>query len=433
MSKKQAKLSHATHIKRNTAGTSNELSFSVLDAAKNRADAGIGKPDKELDPGFGKIPLFAISAGVVRKKKITTPTKDDILPLASGETIIATPGVSSASMAPTLEGGSVSHATFSGLPYSSPEDEITRRKQSRRKQQALVTVFSLVMGAGLLAAGGLFVYTELTNHQRQVSFLDQSLGRIKEADEVVVTLDELVNAPAGTADTEAISKVLDLVPETYTTLDDAEALAQQASANMRTSSDKEAADQAISAIEARREMLDLGTVLLQADLALEEATPYMAQAWDRLLKADSIAREAAALVTDSTNENVLASKAKSEEALDLLYEVAYMLNELASSSIAPDLELQINYVNKRVEAMQCAIASNDAILAQDRPTAEAQNAAYNKADDEAAQLARDLPNVPTEPIALAHQTNTENLRDTYADVRLKASMADAFLRDYLGS
>lgn len=48
MAKRIDKVAKAAHIKRNTEGTSNEISFSVLDAAKNSLDGEGGSSPFEI-------------------------------------------------------------------------------------------------------------------------------------------------------------------------------------------------------------------------------------------------------------------------------------------------------------------------------------------------------------------------------------------------
>ena len=476
MGKKEVKLSHAAHIKQRTAGTSNEISFSVLDAAKNRAATGNGKGGTERDPGLKKIALFSIPAGLgwkSRKRKINTPQANDVLTLSSGETVAASPGGSAptAPLSPVTGPllGKSGQGTGAGLgagtgtpvltrgfgmqdparaakpgrlPYASPEDEITRRKTERRQHRAAMVVAGALVAAGLLGGGGIFLYTELTNHQRQVSLLDQAIIRLKEADSTIVSIDKLVGSSEGptaaallatTAAHETLNELIAAIPATSETLGEAEGLARQASENMRDSSDKEASEQAILSIQARQEMLEAGTVLLQAALDAERASEYFTQAWDTILRADGLARESADLVVDTTNENVAASRQKSEEALGLFAEALFMLNELEGSPLQPDLQAHRDYVTKRMDSMHHAIASDEAILAQDREGAESQNEAYNLTDEEATQIARNFSGNPLAPIIAAYRTHIADPQSTYAQARHRASTADAFLRDYLGT
>ena len=81
MGKHDEKTKHAAHIKRHTVGTSNEISFSVLDAAKNALDGEKGLEDEKKGLHFGGISLFTMPH---KKKAISTPKKESGLPLSTG-------------------------------------------------------------------------------------------------------------------------------------------------------------------------------------------------------------------------------------------------------------------------------------------------------------------------------------------------------------
>ena len=83
MGKRNDKLGRAAHIKRHTVGTSNEISFSVLDAAKNELEGDVGKDAAARPSRFGHVSLFTLP--LRRKKSIATPTKERGLLLSSGE------------------------------------------------------------------------------------------------------------------------------------------------------------------------------------------------------------------------------------------------------------------------------------------------------------------------------------------------------------
>ena len=76
MGKREDKITRAAHIKRHTRGTSNEISFSVLDAAKNALEGD----DDGLKHRPGRISLFTLPGK--RKKPAPTPTKERGLPLS---------------------------------------------------------------------------------------------------------------------------------------------------------------------------------------------------------------------------------------------------------------------------------------------------------------------------------------------------------------
>ena len=64
----------SVHIKKNTAGTSNEISLSVLDGLKSQADSELGEADPKVK--LGDLSLFTVSS----KKDRRLPAKDEKLP-----------------------------------------------------------------------------------------------------------------------------------------------------------------------------------------------------------------------------------------------------------------------------------------------------------------------------------------------------------------
>ena len=95
-----------------------------------------------------------------------------------------------------------------------------------------------------------------------------------------------------------------------------------------------------------------------------------------------------------------------------------------------DLSAQIAYLDKRIEALGYAVASNDALLARDTAAAVEQNDAYNAADKEAASLAAALPIDPGQPVLDALEERLADPIEAYEAARGQASTSDAFLRDY---
>ncbi len=79
-------MSNAVHIKRHTRGTSNEISFSVLDAAKNAQDEPSSSRRAPQHPILGAISMFTLGRW---KKPIRTPRREHGLTLSTGEFVSA--------------------------------------------------------------------------------------------------------------------------------------------------------------------------------------------------------------------------------------------------------------------------------------------------------------------------------------------------------
>ena len=78
-------MSNAVHIKRHTRGTSNEISFSVLDAAKNAQDEPSSSRRAPQHPILGAISMFTLGRW---KKPIRTPRREHGLTLSTGSSCL---------------------------------------------------------------------------------------------------------------------------------------------------------------------------------------------------------------------------------------------------------------------------------------------------------------------------------------------------------
>lgn len=425
MGKREDKITRAAHIKRHTKGTSNEISFSVLDAAKNALDGnddGVGH-----GPRFGGISLFTLPGR--RKKPAGTPTKEQGLPLPGG-------GFASAENreAPARkEALPPVQVAKSASQKRSPEEEIARRKARRRLSKFLAASVIVIVTAGLLAVGGTYLYHDHQRQQSNVSKLDEALGLVKQADETLMAMNAVVDDPFGADAKSNMAIVEENLDASLRLIDEADVQARAASVDLRSSKEKEAANQTVAAISARRALVEAGVHLLEAAQAAEESAVQADEAWDQVIKGDSLARDAAKLVTETTAENVQASKDKTNEALAVFQAASAALANAQVVYPQADLTPVASYIDKRIESLGYAIASDDAILAKNKEDAAAQNDAYNQTDSEAAALAKDLPDMPSAIVYEAFEQATADLAQSYSTARSQAAAADSFIRDYLGA
>ncbi|WP_224768024.1 hypothetical protein [Gordonibacter urolithinfaciens] len=440
-------------------GTSNEISFSVLDAAKNELEGDVGKDAAARPSRFGHVSLFTLP--LRRKKSIATPTKERGLLLSSGEfasaenptpvSALGTVDVGSPKSdvggpttvptgAPRKTAAAGSAAPAAGAPapvpsklVRSPEEEIALRKARRRLHRMLAATFVVVVGLCLAGAGGWYLYQDHQRHLHQVAQLDEALDLIREADETVVALDGIVANPLDAGSLAQADSVLAKLPAALAQLEEADAAARRVSVDLRESEDKEAANQTVAATGARTALIESGRQIVEQAQRADEAARAVREAWQRVVEADALARDAAALVADTTAEHVTASKDKTNAAVVAFADAQTALEALDSAYADVDLASPLDYVAKRIEAMGYALASDDAFLAKNKEEAVAQNDAYNRADAEAATLAAGLPDDVAQLVFDAYDQATGTLFETYSTARSQAGAADAFLRDYLGT
>lgn len=475
MGNRESKITRAAHIKRNTAGTSNELSFSVLDAVKNELDQG-RTPDARKGPlsKLGAITLFTLPG---RRKTVGTPTKEKGLPLSSGGFASVDDGASSgyAPLLPTgaasgggaaggMAGGAAGDSSLPGgrdgaglsvdgsggvrrgagvsseSSWVAPEDQIRRKKASRKRRRLVVFALVACVAVAVIGGAGSWFYQGYSTQKSYVDDLRGVLEDVRRLDAELVAFDESVSGVLALADGETVSSddAAAFASEgDLSAIDDSLArsleVARACAEDMADSIDKEAANQAVVAVSARRDMISAGSGVLRDAREAAASSLVALDAWSVLLEADSLAREAAALVADTTDDNVRASTDKMSEANTLFERADALFARAGSSYAAADFSAYRTYIAKRIEALGYATASNDAFLVRDKDEASKQNDAYNAADEEAAAMAEEFPETPAFVVSAASKQATDQLRSDYTAARSQAASADVFLRDYLNS
>lgn len=429
----------SVHIKKNTAGTSNEISLSVLDGLKSRADNELGEADPKVK--LGDLSLFTVSS----KKDRRLPAKDEKL------SALPAPAASSASSEKKPVAKKKAHP--SDRPASSrlarerkpsraqrnreralrdPEKEIKRRKKNRRVRRfAAIAVASLCCCA-CIGAAALFAANAYEQSRSNLALLSQAFDEIEKADSLVLSMDDLVMKDESVVTVEELDELEQGMSDAGVHLNAACAFSDEAFQAMGESPGKDAARQVSESADARRDMMKYAEALLHADADARSAVESAEKCWDQVLEADGLMKEAADLVADTTVENVTASQGKSEQAIALLDEAAASLASAQAECPSADFSAIAALIEKKREQNVYAVESDKAIYIQDKATAESFNESYNRADAEAVELAAALPERPAQPILDRLDAQTSETRSRYLDARKRAAESDAFIRDYLG-
>ena len=397
------------HLKRNTKGTSNELSLSVLgglSAQKDEEDVSLG--------GSGASPSFTMPHVFSGKSKRAPGASSKKQPIT---------GADVAGIALSISDRRNRSAQARDRALANPEAEIKRRKTARRAWRAVGLAFALAAFAGA-SAFAVHVFTAAyEDNQQHKSLLSQGFSELTSADEVVLAADELVVASFNDLDESKIPDVIGKIPDVDVKLSAAKSFAESAKEGV-SGDDEKAADQLAASAE-------LAETILTEEQAAKQASNLMASCWENVLGADALLREAAELVTDTNEENTRASQKKCEHARELLMQASSQF-EQAQALYPADYGPFNDYIAARQQSIAYAIASDEAIYVQDKATADSNNEKYNECDAAAAELAAKLPKTTEAPIVAALDESLGDSRQQYMEIRSQAAACDAFLRDYLG-
>ncbi|MDD5807417.1 MAG: hypothetical protein PUD02_08800 [Eggerthellales bacterium] len=431
---------NSLHIKRGTSGTSNELSFSVLDKRKEQdvppessinveKIGGVYLQTNGRSIGLRKAKERGKKEAGVKKPHLSLPA--GITP--TGQNTGTTPVLGSS------EGSGVESSRESRKQkkrreraLADPEAEISRRKRNRTVRRVL---FGAVVSLVLAGVGFYSVQYVMNQYQTQLdgmSLLQRGLDELTTADDLVLPMDGVVTGSVDETTVETITQVEEGISGAQVHISAAETFAQDAAETLTTDEERAVADKLSESAQARRDMMEQAQIIMESEKMAISAIASMQECWTLLIQADQLIKDAAALVQNTTVENVQASQEKTQEALDLLYQAQILLAQAQEAYPNANLSMYGPYIEVRIESCQYAIASDEAIYLQDKATAEYNNDMFNQCEAQAAELASSLPAEPAAPILTAFDEDTQQARDSYLDARIRASQSDAYIRDYLG-
>ena len=413
------------HIKRHTAGTSNEISLDVLDAARERMDAQKkrkGKKSFMLDfrpkPGAAKVETGKQPDG----EATVGPEKTKSRGLHAG--------------APALDGNrarsqAVSIATGSPLI---PADEVLRRKKDRRKSTVRKYALGIVAAGVAVAVLGFLGYRTYQAQQEFHGMFAHIVATAAAGDAYLVAIDEAMNDPLGaTTDEERAVLRKEAVAVTSTadsTIEQAAGLAELTQADQ----DAVALDQLVEGARGRKNMVGLAMEAFSLADEASAARTAASAAWDMVISADATAREAVSKANAATTTAALEETTRELRQASNEFGAALMqLQSLESTVEGLDFSKQTDYLQKRIDTLEHAIATNEALAAGDRQAAAERNELYEAGDQDSADLARALPQSIDDVVVDAYKSGILSIQARYDKERERVSVADSRVRRYLGA
>ena len=366
------------HIKGRTAGSSNELSFDVLDARRSTPEAQ--------------------GSRVSRIPSAPRPSQGTYHGVAGTSTLSAVP-------------------------------EVERRKRHRRNRAVAKVIAALVAAAALATLVGIAGYRFYEEKLDFTTRFTTLIDRFVEADRDLVKIDALMtdplNAPERSNRAEALKSFPGIEQMLASITADVDALVEQQGQDQ----DLAALHAVSDATAARLEMLAVAESAFKlSDIANRHASDAIT-AWNTILSADTTAREATQIANAAaTEKTILDGRSKTVEALGRMREGRDQLVVVEHGVTGLDLSSELAYVDMRIESLEYAIETADALVAGNASSAISANDAYNAADRAAADQAAHLPASIAAQVKSRYADGIEDLMRDYVAARAAASAADAIIR-----
>ena len=371
------------HIKRHTAGSSNELSFDVLENASS------GLTDKET-----------------KSQRLPKPAK-------------ASQG---------------SYQGVKGTTTLGSQEEVLRRKKARRARTIRLWVLAAVFALATIVALVWLGYRHYLEVQDFSTRFDSLVNQLVEEDEFLSQIDMLVSKLDEATTPGEREALTSRIPQA---IEDTRQIAEKAKSTsplVVSEQDEVALGQLIETTEARVRMLEAAQdVLSQAD-ARDTRAKEVSDIWNEVVGAGQQAKEASAEANAATTESQTKDARDRTKAIyDKEQAILTGLRDLANQDPQFDASAQIAFIEAKLRSLSYAVETGDALLDGNRELAAEKNDAYNKADLEATELAKKLPLSMEDIVKEAYATKISELTKAYEEARDKVIAADALVRDYLSS
>ena len=450
------KLARAAHIKRHTIGTSNEISLSVLDAARNRLDAG-NELGKET-PGRGRRG-FSLPRAAKRSAAVEPARNRGRVQGLHGQGAIR--GGSWTSRVGDHPG--VRSSTSTGLAvesFTGASGEISRRKRLRRVAAVVSGVLVVVAVVAAVGSAGAWWTARQQTQSQGADQLRAALGYLEQADEVLLSFDESYDQVFGDsvlassvasdargalstvrADTEAARRISNLAQtpgaqqlrDGGAALQEARSLTELSLDRLQENDDREVANQALSSLSKKQEMLDCAETVQTAAAQASSALESVGEGWNALVEADDAARGAAAALGEANEDQIRDSFERGSAAIARFTEARTLFGQAAEAFPSCSFDAVQAYISLRLQSLDQAQASNQSLLDGDTEAAQQHNDQYNQLDAQAVEDAASLPSSVESLVIQAFLDETAAARFSYEQARLQAASSDAFIRDYLGT
>ena len=405
------------HLKEFSQGKPNELSLNVLEQKAAAQD----EPSRSAK---WQLPAFGKASSSEEKEKPRKAEKK--APSKKREKRAAKTRKKAAEPKPQVS----ERKTFLG---ADSQAEIARRKHRRKWYRRFSIALVVAMCACGLGVGVYWAYEQYEGLSTSVGVLHEACSLIEQSDKTTVAIDEYFQDAFSDDTVSQAQSLSSAIPDAKEQLESARVYAQKAESELDGSQrDKEAAQRALNAVASREQLLDIADQRMKEDVAAKQGVDAMNEAWSCIQEGNALLAQAATVVSDTTADNVAKSTEFTTSAQAQFSKAKEAIDKAKGFYPAASYDASLAYIDKRVAATKEALASNAAILIQDKSTAESHNDAYNKADQEAVEMAKALPDQFSQPVIDAYSAATADMVSQYEGLRSDAAANDAYLREYLG-
>ncbi|HSK47610.1 MAG TPA: hypothetical protein VLA05_06350 [Coriobacteriia bacterium] len=307
--------------------------------------------------------------------------------------------------------------------------QVERRLVITSPKRHMLLVAILLIGAVAIVAFLLLGYRTFTLRLDAARRLDQATTLVQDSDRVVVEIDSVVRAEMEPELGEKARDAIQRVDDADVMLTRAVQLIDQARPDLNDD-EREQADLLKASAVTRQKMLDPAPEILEANASAASALPPATEGWEGVVEADKVSDRAVTAYNKLTKAGVRDSQKLNRSVAGILKDSRENFESAEDAFPAAPFEQYLKYLGVRIEMNKLSQRSDAAWLKDNLSGANKIIKEYNRKDERAVELAKDLPSTPEQAIAEAYAETTKQLTDEYYAAREKALEADRLLREH---
>lgn len=287
-------------------------------------------------------------------------------------------------------------------------------------------VAAVVVMVALIVTAGVYGFQQASARRIALQQLSEATTLVRDADKVVVEVDEVVRAEITPELSVRASEAASRVPDAIADLRAALELIEDATPALPEEHANEGAALAASAA-ARIDMLDLADSILKANVAAAAALGPARSGWDHIIAGEKLADQAVAEYNKLTRTAVINSQNLSDKALARYRQARDQFAAAHAAFKEAGLDAFIAYAEEKIALIGISKEADAAFLAGKNVEANKLSERFNAREKEIAEKAKSLPKTPEAAIAAAYDRIASAATAAYFDARDKATKADANL------
>ena len=310
------------------------------------------------------------------------------------------------------------------------DDELPPHLEAEYRRLTRRMIVSVTLLVVVVFAASAFIGTRAISRRFDgARKLDRAQQLVKEADAVVLDVDEVVRGQLGPGLAEKATAANAKVPGAQRSLEEAIRLIDSAYGSV-TEDEQRGSRLLRAAAAARVEMLKPAGPILVANAQAGRAIEPAKQGWVLVLQAEKLADQAVVEYNRLTKDGVTKASQLSTQAVNALGNARVYMSQAATSFPEAGFSRYLDFIDGKIALLQLSMKSNAAWLAGKPAEANSFIKQYNAKEPSVIAIAKTLPETPSKAVVDAYDREVGQYSKAYFEARAAATKADAALDSY---